>query len=144
MLSGATRPAHATGAETRVATSVGIGSAGCIDVARVPVHFDKPTDFRFCRVSTLAEYLNKYTASYSWRNDAECDDMEGCLQEEDFNPFRVLPPTLCVKTMKQTNPRPGKSNVITVSLRAQFDIPTGSKFTVSGIGDPSCDNSELK
>merc|ERR1719183_881504 len=27
MLSGATRPAHATGAETRVATSVGIGSA---------------------------------------------------------------------------------------------------------------------
>ena len=131
------RAPHTIGSETRKASDIKIESTGCVAIPARQVTFDRPKDARYCKGYSASHFL--YDDDHEWKNDPSCLDLDGCITLEDFNPFRVLPPTFCVKTIEQTNNLPGKENVITVTLRALFDIPSQENITVAGLGAHSCD-----
>jgi hypothetical protein len=133
------RPLHTIGAETRRASDITIESTGCIAMPQRPMTFDKPPDARYCKGYTAHD--SKYQQGPAAQ--LGCIDMHGCITLEDFNPFRVLQPTFCVRKIEQTSNLPGKENEITVELRALFDIPSRQNITVAGLPPHTCDSKKI-
>jgi len=132
------RPPYTIGAETRRASDITIEFTGCIAMPQRPMTFDKPPDARYCKGYPATHTKYQYQQGLAAQDG--CIDMDGCITLEDFNPFRVLQPTLCVRKIEQTSNLPGKQNEITVELRALFDIPSRSNITVAGLSPHTCDS----
>ena len=49
------------------------------------------------------------------------------------DPLKVVVPSFTVKSIRQSTPGSGTDNTLTVSLKADFDLPVGSTVTIMGL-----------
>ena len=57
------------------------------------------------------------------------------------NPLEVVVPTFSIKTIQQSTPVPSRNNTITVTLKANYDLPDTSTVTIKGLTGSITDDS---